>query len=177
MGQLGSSFVLCHYFVIGYFVIRHSTVENVLRRAFFWSLSNPTRLKPQQGVHMSNLDDSIHDALLEELRGNTTDVDKEASLREQIAETFRGRSRWFAIISWSSVFVYGVLAVICAMRFFQVATTRAQLAYGILFVACITLAAILKIWYWMLLNRNAITREIKRLELEIAQLGRRMDGK
>jgi hypothetical protein len=32
----------------------------------------------------------------------------------------------------------------------------------------------LKVMYWMELNKNAVTREIKRLELQIARLANRM---
>ncbi len=34
----------------------------------------------------------------------------------------------------------------------------------------------LKAWYWMQMNRNALTREIKRLELQIARLSSRLDS-
>jgi hypothetical protein len=32
----------------------------------------------------------------------------------------------------------------------------------------------MKIWYWLELNKNAVTREIKRLELQVARLSARM---
>jgi hypothetical protein len=35
--------------------------------------------------------------------------------------------------------------------------------------------AILKIWFWMEMHKNAVLREVKRLELQIARLAAR-DG-
>ena len=34
--------------------------------------------------------------------------------------------------------------------------------------------SMMKIMHWMLINRNRILREIKRLELEVARLGKRV---
>ena len=34
--------------------------------------------------------------------------------------------------------------------------------------------AMLKIWYWMELNKNAVTREVKRVELQLARLARQL---
>lgn len=31
----------------------------------------------------------------------------------------------------------------------------------------------IKLWYWAVMNRNAVTREIKRLEMRIAELAER----
>ncbi len=31
----------------------------------------------------------------------------------------------------------------------------------------------IKLWYWAVMNRNAVTREIKRLEIRIAELAER----
>jgi uncharacterized membrane protein YciS (DUF1049 family) len=42
------------------------------------------------------------------------------------------------------------------------------------FVWCALFIMMVKIWYWLDLNRNAVTREIKRLELQVAQLSRRV---
>ena len=32
----------------------------------------------------------------------------------------------------------------------------------------------IKIWYWLEMNRLAITREVKRLELQMAQIARKL---
>ena len=49
---------------------------------------------------------------------------------------------------------------------------RTWLAIG--FVFCINAVAMLKLWYFMEMNKNAVTREVKRLELQIARLAKRL---
>ena len=35
----------------------------------------------------------------------------------------------------------------------------------------------LKIWFWMEIQRNSVVREIKRLELQVANLSRQLDAR
>ncbi len=119
---------------------------------------------------MNELDDTIRSALKSQAQHGTIDSDRELPLRTQIAETFRGRFRWLA---WLAVFyriVILILAVIAAIQFFRVDTVRELIAYATLFLISIVATAFIKLWYWMLLIKNSVIREIKRLELQIAEL-------
>jgi hypothetical protein len=116
---------------------------------------------------MSDIDEKIRAALKAEFE---SDGEAEPPLPAQIAATFMGRTRWLAGGSWIMLAVYGGLAVFAAVRFFQVQAVRDLILYAAAFVACVVATAIVKVWYWMLLNRNSVCREIKRLELRIAEL-------
>ena len=61
----------------------------------------------------------------------------------------------------------GIFAIV---RFFSAETTHEIVGYAALTTICVFVMAVLDLWYWMLLNRNSTTREIKRLELQVAQL-------
>jgi uncharacterized membrane protein YciS (DUF1049 family) len=41
---------------------------------------------------------------------------------------------------------------------------------------CFGAVTAIKIWYWLKMNRLAITREVKRLELQVAQIARKLAG-
>lgn len=101
---------------------------------------------------------------------------QEETLREQIFESFRGHSRWMTIMVWIESFIFFALAVFAAVRFFEVESTRDLIFYATLFLICMGIQIAMKIWYWMLLNKNSVTREIKRLELQVAMLARRLPG-
>ena len=45
---------------------------------------------------------------------------------------------------------------------------------GAVCIVCFSAIAGMKVWYWLELNKNAVTREIKRLELQIARLASRI---
>ncbi len=126
---------------------------------------------------MNELDDTIRSALKSQAQHGAIDPDREPPMRTQIAETFRGRFRWLA---WLAVFyriVFLVFAVIAAIQFFRVDGTRELIAYATLFLICVVASAFIKLWYWMLLIKNSVIREIKRLELQIAELTQDLGSK
>lgn len=120
---------------------------------------------------MNDLDDKIR-AALRDSGVDPPDDDRAETLREQIYESFRGRTRWMTIMVWIESLIFFAMAIYAAVRFFEVESTRDLILYATLFLICMGIQIAMKIWYWMLLNKNAVTREIKRLELQIAMLAR-----
>jgi hypothetical protein len=47
--------------------------------------------------------------------------------------------------------------------------------YATVFQVAAISVAMLKIWYWMEVNRHTLTREIKRVEVQVAQLVGRIE--
>ncbi len=78
------------------------------------------------------------------------------------------------LMVWVYIFVFFGLTIMTAVQFFKVETTREMIAWAIGFVFCINAVAMLKMWYFMEMNKNAVTREVKRLELQIARLAKRL---
>jgi hypothetical protein len=72
---------------------------------------------------------------------------------------------WF----WGLLFIAG--AVYSGIQFFKVDQTRAQIMYATIFTCSFICVAFMKVFAWQMIHRTGITREIKRLELRIAQLG------
>jgi hypothetical protein len=118
---------------------------------------------------MNALDDDIRRAIA---NGESIyDLEKEAGIFRQWAGIYRGKMRWMAIFATVESVVFLVLIVLAAVEFFQTDETKWQIFYatGILLLAGMLL--LVKLWGWMQLNRYAIQREIKRLELRIVELG------
>jgi len=108
--------------------------------------------------------------LLGELDAEEYDPAREDSIRDLLMTGFRGRLRWAGIIVWLDLILFSALAVFTAVSFFAAETVRDQIMYATLFALAMIFIATIKMWYWMLVHRNAIKREVKRLELRIAHL-------
>ena len=98
------------------------------------------------------------------------DIGQEETLFQMVGRSFRGRQWWMTCIAWAYMFLFTGLAVFAAVRFFSVETTRDQILYATIFAVTAAMAMGVKMWYWTILNRNSIQREIKRLELRITKL-------
>ena len=123
---------------------------------------------------MNELDKKIRDALREEDAEIFDDIGGEPSMLEMVFETFRGKHRWLVLLTMFWTLVFFVLGVLAAVQFFTREDPREMLLWAIGFIFCMSAVSMLKVWFWMELNKNAITREIKRLELQIARLAARI---
>ena len=123
---------------------------------------------------MNELDKRIQEALRKEDAEILDAFAGEPSIFEMLMETFRGKQRWlvFLTIFWTIVFM--VLGVSCVVRFFQTDEMRDMLMWAAASAFFFSGVAMMKLWFWMELNKNSLTREIKRLELQIARLAARI---
>lgn len=125
---------------------------------------------------MNDIDRKIQDALRKEDAEVWADFESEPPVFDLIMETFRGRYRWLAVMAVFWTFVFMGLGVYSFVRFFGAQETRELLLWGGAAGICFMAVGMMKIWYWMELNKNALTREMKRLELQIARLSGRLDS-
>ena len=123
---------------------------------------------------MNELDKKIREALRKEDAELFDDFGAEPSVFEMIFETFRGRHWWLSAITvfWSLVFF--VLAIFSATKAVGTEDPSERTIWALAFVFCVLAVSMLKMWFFMEMNKNAITREIKRLELQIARLASRI---
>ncbi len=123
---------------------------------------------------MNELDKKIQEALRAEDAELFKDFAEEPSVFEMLMETCRGRHRWLNILGafWTLVFL--VLGIVAAVKFFSAEGTRDIVMWAAACIVCVSAVSMLKIWYFLEMNKNALTREIKRLELQIARLAARI---
>lgn len=123
---------------------------------------------------MSGIDDQIREALRREDAELLEHFQKDFSLHEVLIEYFRGKHRWLNAMAAAWTFVALALSVFAAYQFFQAEGTQAMIAWAAAFLWFSLWVAMLKIWFWMEMQRLPIMREIKRLELRIAELSRHL---
>jgi len=95
---------------------------------------------------------------------------EEESLFEMTAQLFRGRAVHITVLVMAFAFGFMSLAIYSAVRFFGASETRDLILWAVLFLYSGMCVAMLKMWTWMDMHKNSITREVKRLELQIARL-------
>lgn len=117
----------------------------------------------------SDIDTVIREALKEEDR-EFLDSLEEPKLSEQVTSLFQGRWRYVNALSMVSILLLFGLAVFCAVKFLEVSEVPQMLRWGAGLFLCWFGVAYLKLWTWLELERHAVTREIKRLELQVARL-------
>ena len=115
---------------------------------------------------MSQLENLIRDAL----RSDEIDGSAERPIAGQLVDHFLRRSRWVAGFAWMKMGGTLLISFVAAGLFFGAETTRSQIAFASVFLVGFNGFAMWWIWYWMVLNRNAALREMKRIELQIAEL-------
>jgi hypothetical protein len=123
---------------------------------------------------VNDLDAKIRAALAQEDAALLEHFGGEPSLQEQMIETFRGRQRWLVAMGFAMTLIALALLVWCGIQFFHAESTRSMIAWATGFIWALIFIAMTKIWYWGELNRNALLREVKRLELQVANLSRRL---
>ena len=118
---------------------------------------------------MTEFDDKIRQALQAESANVWKDVE-EQGLFEQALDVMRGKHRFLTVIANVVMAVFFAMMVYCVVRFFDAQTTRTQIAWSVGFLASNMVVAMLKLWFWMQMDKNTVIREVKRLELQVATL-------
>jgi uncharacterized membrane protein YciS (DUF1049 family) len=114
----------------------------------------------------NDLDDKLRAALREELGDDGMDP----GLIEMTLGVFRSRNRFItvgAVVVSMGIFA---LAVWTVFRFFEAETTRWQIFWAALFLYLGMAIGFIKVWFWMEMQRAAMTRELKRMELQLARV-------
>ncbi len=123
---------------------------------------------------MNDIDKKIREALQEDDARYLEDVETELPILKMVLEVFQGRSRWLVILGCIAGIVFMALGVYSGVRFFQAEVVHDMLAWSLGIVFCMAAVTAMKIWFWLELNKTAVTREVKRVELQLAQLSGRL---
>ncbi len=91
-----------------------------------------------------------------------------------ISGLYKGKNSWLLIImNIINIAAFGLL-IYCLMQTFEVQDTNELMLWiaGVFF--CFMIIGMLKIFAWMQIHKNALQREIKRLELQVSSLSGKM---
>ena len=123
---------------------------------------------------MTDLDEKIRKALAESgVDASDFDNESDDTLRTMIADAYQGKLRWMWVLATFWQLLFFVVFVYSGIEFFTMTTSEEPLFWATIFLMTGIGVAMMKIMHWMLINRNRILREIKRMELELARLGKR----
>ena len=119
---------------------------------------------------MNDLDRAIRESLSAEDAELFDRLGRDQALHRQVLATFEGQFRWINVAGWiAGTLLFGG-ACVMAWRFVHAPDLADMLRWGAGSALGFAGLALVKVWFWMELQKNAIMREVKRLELQVASL-------
>ena len=111
----------------------------------------------------------FEDKLTAAMRGQRVEIGGEeiGTARGLVNELFRFQSRMITISSVVKIAVFWVLTLVATVMTFVVTDADARFYWAFGALLSLTSLGILWQFHWNMLNRNAVLREIKRLELQL----------
>ena len=122
------------------------------------------------------------------MKNNTEEIDKliketlskeEAKFYDELDEQnvlqmvfglFQGKNKWIMFVMNFMTLVFFGLFVYCTVQFLNTSETNELIKWGIGGIVFIFGVSMLKIYAWMQMDKNALIREIKRLEIQVSSL-------
>ncbi len=99
---------------------------------------------------------------------------KEQNFLEMALGIFSGKNSWIMIPMGIMQIVFFGLFVYCAVQFFNTEVTNELIKWGLFGTLSLFASSILKLFSWMQMDKKAIIREIKRLEIQVSSLSGKM---
>lgn len=125
---------------------------------------------------MKDIDEEIRRTLSSEDAKLHARFDADPALYTQVLDLFRGSLRWITLAGWVAGFALFAAAAYFWWRFVHAEELRHMLLWAAPAFLCFLGLALVKIWFWLELQKNAVLREVKRLELQVASLAARHTG-
>ena len=118
---------------------------------------------------MEDIDKLIKETLTAEEAKFYDDLD-EQNVWQMIGGLYKGKNVWFTIVMHiMNIAAFGLM-LYCLFQTFDTEDTNELMLWIAGFFLGLAVGSMVKIYAWMQMHRNALTREIKRLELQISSL-------
>ena len=115
------------------------------------------------------IDQLIKESLTQE-EAKFYDQLEEQNLLNQLGDLFKTKLGWLIIIMNIVTLLLFALSIYCVVQFFSTDITNELIKWAGAFFICWTAVAMLKLFVWMQMDKNALLRELKRLELQVAAM-------
>lgn len=121
---------------------------------------------------MTNIDHAIRDALSKEDAEFLARFEERDPIGEALS-AFSGP--WGAMNIFAAIITFALFCVFvyCAWQMFTAVDMRGVVLWGVGAIITMLGVAMLKMYFWMEMNKNVVLREVKRLELQIARVAAR----
>jgi len=118
---------------------------------------------------MEEIDNLIRETLNQE-EAKFYDALDEQNILEMIFGLYKGKNAWINILMNIVTVVFFGFFIYCGIQFFDSETTESLIRWGFGSVIFFISISMLKIFSWMQMDKHAILREMKRLELQVMSL-------
>jgi len=126
-------------------------------------------------TNMEDIDKLIRESLTEEEAKFYDDLN-EQGVFGMLRGLFKGKNWWLILIMNIMTLVFAALFVYCVVSFFTTSETNELIKWGFGSLIFLFAMSMLKIFAWMQMDKNALIRELKRLELQISSLSGKMSA-
>jgi hypothetical protein len=79
------------------------------------------------------------------------------------------------ILTWFWVLVVFAIGIFCGAKYYRASDPKELLFYAVIFLICVQMVMLLKIFGYGFIHRNAINRRIDNLERRIAELAEKIN--
>lgn len=97
-------------------------------------------------------------------------LEKEKGLWESFGELYSGKLAWITAVMTIVHFILAIVVFYSGYQFFTAESTAVMLHYGAILFLALIFASMIKLWTWLQMQKNAILREVKRSEYQVAVL-------
>jgi len=118
---------------------------------------------------MSDFDDKLRRALD---NGKPIEFDREETLRQMMVQTFRSKLRWMVVFLWVEGVAVCVAAVWAGVGLYRAQETKQVIVYATALIISAIFFMLIKVVGWQWMSKYSLMREIKRLDLQIAELAK-----
>ena len=124
-------------------------------------------------ANMEEIDKLIKETLTQEEAKFYDELD-EQNVFQMVGGLFSGKNKWIIILMNVVTLVFFALFIYCTIQFFDTEITNELIKWGAGGLVCLLIVSLLKLFAWMQMDKNALLREIKRLELQVSSLSMKM---
>ena len=117
------------------------------------------------------IDQLIEQALSKEEAAFYHQLD-EQNIVDQFGGLFQGKKKWINVLGFTFQLIITGVAFYCGYRAFYGTDTSEIFLFGLGAILAMIAVGFLKIYYFMEMNKNAVIRELKRLEFQVSVLAR-----
>ena len=99
---------------------------------------------------------------------------EEQSLIDMALGVYRGKLKWIAILTAVVMVIVFGLAVYCLIQFLEADNTKDMILWAAGMFGAMMASSMIKLFHWMQMDKNAILRELKRVELQVGVLSAKL---
>lgn len=122
-------------------------------------------------------DNELDEKIKKALEISSTVFTDESSVAQEVIDVFKGRYRWLMIYNWIRIFLCAGFMLYFIYQFFREDDIQMLIAYATAVVVCVIAGSSIILFFFQSVNQNAMKRELKRLELQLALLIKQLELK